>query len=41
MQQAFQWGEEYAAAVTRHFLPPICLEFEKTFFPLLLFKKKR
>ena len=41
MEQAFSRGEEYAAAVTRHFLPPIKLEMEKVIFPLLLFKKKR
>ena len=41
MDQAFGWGREYAAAVTKHFLPPISLCFEKVLHPLLLFKKKR
>lgn len=41
MEQAFQWGRQYAAVVTKHFLPPIKIEFEKCLAPLLLFRKKR
>lgn len=41
MKRSFALGEEAAQRITRTFKPPIELEFEKCYFPLLLFKKKR
>lgn len=37
----FDSGREAAAFVTRKFVPPIRLEFEKVFCPFLLMNKKR
>jgi hypothetical protein len=38
---AMKMGKEAAALVTKHFPPPISLEFEKVYFPYLLISKKR
>lgn len=38
---AMKWGKEAAAMVTKLFIAPISLEFEKVYFPYLLISKKR
>eukprot|EP00920_Eleutheroschizon_duboscqi_P035404 GHVT01085555.1.p1 GENE.GHVT01085555.1~~GHVT01085555.1.p1 ORF type:complete len:1029 (+),score=189.08 GHVT01085555.1:3620-6706(+) len=39
--RAMQLGEEAAALISKEFLPPIRLEFEKVYRPFLLMNKKR
>lgn len=41
MEEAFRLGETSAETITSIFRPPIELEFEKCYSPLLLFTKKR
>merc|ERR1719336_1980180 len=41
MKEQMDLGEEAAAYVTKHFTPPIFLEFEKVYKPYLLMAKKR
>eukprot|EP00039_Didymoeca_costata_P030835 m.31646 g.31646 ORF g.31646 m.31646 type:complete len:1080 (+) comp8334_c0_seq1:529-3768(+) len=41
MQEVMTVAEEAAAYVTKHFVSPIKLEFEKVYFPYLLINKKR
>uniref|UniRef100_UPI00358E14AD DNA polymerase delta catalytic subunit isoform X1 n=1 Tax=Myxine glutinosa TaxID=7769 RepID=UPI00358E14AD len=39
--EAMALGKEAAASVSKHFIPPIKLEFEKVYYPYLLINKKR
>lgn len=41
VEEAMRLGKEAAAMVTKHFVNPINLEFEKVYFPYLLMNKKR
>jgi len=41
VEKAHKMGEIMADYVTKNFLPPIFLEYEKTYLPYLLLKKKR
>jgi DNA polymerase delta subunit 1 len=41
MRWVFQRSQECADRISEEYIKPIELEFEKVFFPLLLFKKKR
>lgn len=41
MKEAMKLGQEAAKEITKHFPPPIKLEFEKCYFPYLLISKKR
>lgn len=41
IETARKFGEEAAASVSKYFLHPIKLEFEKIYFPYLLLNKKR
>jgi DNA polymerase delta subunit 1 len=41
LEKTFELGKEAAALVTKEFLPPIKLEFEKVYYPYLLMNKKR
>eukprot|EP00466_Bigelowiella_natans_P004557 jgi/Bigna1/55650/estExt_Genewise1Plus.C_660113 len=39
--ESMKLGEEAATEITKHFTPPIRLEFEKVYYPYLLMNKKR
>lgn len=41
VEEAMKYGKEAASEVTKHFIKPINLEFEKVYFPYLLINKKR
>lgn len=41
VQEAIKLGKEAAKLVTKKFLSPISLEFEKVYYPYLLMSKKR
>lgn len=41
LKQVMEYGAEAAEAVTRKFVKPIKLEFEKVYYPYLLISKKR
>jgi DNA polymerase delta subunit 1 len=41
VREAMQLGTEAAAEVTKEFVTPIRLEFEKVYWPYLLMNKKR
>ena len=41
VEEAMKLGKEAAEIITQHFQKPIKLEFEKVYFPYLLFNRKR
>lgn len=41
LEEAMKFGKEASIEVTKHFVSPIKLEFEKVYFPYLLISKKR
>jgi len=41
IEEAMKLGKEASEKITKIFLPPIKLEFEKVYFPYLLMSKKR
>ena len=41
IEEAMEYGKEAAKEITKHFKPPIKLEFEKCYYPYLLISKKR
>ncbi len=41
VKEAMELGKEAAAFITKHFVQPIKLEFEKVYYPYLLMQKKR